>query len=184
MSPELLKKILEEHALWLAGSNAGARANLTGADLTGANLGGACLEVADLRGAYLTGAYLTGADLTGADLRGVYLTGACLTGADLTGADLTGADLRGVYLTGAKIRVENKEIIVTKNPIQKLLTPFFVTLWENSICVGCKHLFVDTWKKMGKEKISQLDPNALSFYEKYSEMIFSLWEKEFKENVK
>jgi hypothetical protein len=184
MSPELLKKILEEHERWLTDSNAGARANLWGANLAGANLAGANLRGVDLGGANLRGADLAGVNLRGANLAGANLWGANLAGANLWEADLAGASLWGANLREAKIRVENTEIIATKNPIQIPLTPFFVTLWEKSICVGCKHLFVDTWKKMGKEKISKLDKSALSFYEKYSEIIFSLWEKEFKENVK
>ena len=60
-----LKKILDEHLLWLNGEG-GSRANLSNADLFGANLSGA-----DLRGADLSGADLSCANLRGADLSGV-----------------------------------------------------------------------------------------------------------------
>ena len=73
-----LKKILDEHLLWLNGEG-GSRANLFGANLRGANLFGA-----NLRGANLFGADLCDADLRCADLRN----------ADLCDANLCDADLR------------------------------------------------------------------------------------------
>ena len=63
-----LKKILEEHLLWLNGKG-GRRADLRGANLCGANLCGANLCNANLRGANLCDADLRGANLCGADLR-------------------------------------------------------------------------------------------------------------------
>ena len=78
-----LKKILDEHLLWLNGEG-GSRANLFGANLRGANLFGANLRCADLRCANLRCADLRCADLRCADLRN----------ADLCDADLCDADLR------------------------------------------------------------------------------------------
>ena len=77
-----LKKILDEHLLWLNGEG-GSRANLFGANLRGANL-----RCADLSGANLFGADLSGADLFDADLSGANLFGANLSGADLSGASI------------------------------------------------------------------------------------------------
>ena len=57
-----LKKILDEHLLWLNGEG-GSRANLSNADLRGANLSNA-----DLFGANLRGANLSNADLCGASI--------------------------------------------------------------------------------------------------------------------
>ena len=62
-----LKKILEEHLLWLNGKG-GRRANLRGADLRGANLCGADLSGANLCGADLSGANLCGANLSRASM--------------------------------------------------------------------------------------------------------------------
>jgi len=76
-----LKKIIEEHGMWLRGEG-GKHADLTHADLTCANL--------------------TRANLTHADLAGAYLAGADLTRANLTRANLTHADLAGAYLAGAR----------------------------------------------------------------------------------
>ncbi len=97
-----LKKILEEHLLWLNGKG-GRRANLRGADLRGANLRGADLRGANLRGADLRGANLCDANLRGADLRGANLCDANLCDADLRGADLRGANLRGADLCNANL---------------------------------------------------------------------------------
>lgn len=72
-----LKKILEEHLLWLNGKG-GSRADLIGADLSGANLFGANLSDADLRGANLRGADLSGANLRNADLCRADLCGASI----------------------------------------------------------------------------------------------------------
>ena len=64
-----LKKILDEHLLWLNGEG-GSRANLSNADLFGANLRGANLSNANLRNANLRDADLSGVNLRGADLSG------------------------------------------------------------------------------------------------------------------
>ena len=82
-----LKKILEEHLLWLNGKG-GRRADLRDANLCDADLRGANLCDADLRGANLRGANLRGADLRDADLSGANLFGANLRGADLSGASM------------------------------------------------------------------------------------------------
>jgi hypothetical protein len=105
-----LKRILDDHALWIAGSG-GKCANLSKADLGGAdlswanlreaNLGGADLSGANLRGANLRGADLSWANLSEADLRGADLSGANLRGADLSGANLNRADLISANLNGA-----------------------------------------------------------------------------------
>ena len=117
-----LKKILDEHLLWLNGEGGGRAdlrganlcnanlfcadlrgANLCGADLCNANLRGANLCNANLRGANLRGANLCGADLCNANLRGANLRGANLRGANLFGADLCNANLRGANLFGADL---------------------------------------------------------------------------------
>ena len=111
-----LKKILDEHLLWLNGEG-GSRADLRNADLSnadlfganlrGANLFGANLRDADLRNADLSNADLSNANLFGANLRGANLFGANLRGANLRGANLRGANLRGADLFGANLRDAN-----------------------------------------------------------------------------
>ena len=97
-----LKKILDEHLLWLNGEG-GSRANLSNADLRDANLRGANLSNADLRCANLSNADLFGANLRNADLRNADLRDADLSNADLRGANLSNADLCGANLRGANL---------------------------------------------------------------------------------
>ena len=97
-----LKKILDEHLLWLNGEG-GSRANLSNADLFGANLRCANLSNADLFGANLRGANLSNANLRNANLRDADLRGADLSNANLSNADLRDADLRGANLSNANL---------------------------------------------------------------------------------
>ena len=62
-----LKKILDEHLLWLNGEG-GSRADLSGANLSDADLSYANLSYANLSGANLSGANLSYANLSGASL--------------------------------------------------------------------------------------------------------------------
>ena len=113
-----LKKILDEHLLWLngeGGSRADLRgadlrcadlrcANLSNADLFGANLRGANLSGANLSDANLSDANLSNADLRNADLCRANLSDANLSDANLRNADLFGANLRGANLSDANLR--------------------------------------------------------------------------------
>ena len=93
-----LKKILDEHLLWLNGEG-GSRADLCDVDLRNADL-----RCADLRNANLRGANLSDADLRNADLCRANLRNANLRGADLRCANLRNADLRGANLSDADLR--------------------------------------------------------------------------------
>jgi hypothetical protein len=101
-----LKKILDEHLLWLNGEG-GSRADLRNADLSNANLSNANLRGANLRGADLFGADLRNADLSNADLFGANLRGANLFGANLRDANLRDADLRNADLSNANLSNAN-----------------------------------------------------------------------------
>ena len=98
-----LKKILDEHLLWLNGKG-GSRADLSGADLRCANLSNADLRSADLCRADLRNADLCRADLSDANLRNADLCRADLCGANLCDADLRDADLRDADLRCADLR--------------------------------------------------------------------------------
>ena len=98
-----LKKILDEHLLWLNGEG-GSCANLFGANLRGANLSDADLRCANLCDADLRGANLSDADLRGANLSDADLRCANLSDADLRCANLRDADLRGANLSDADLR--------------------------------------------------------------------------------
>ena len=92
MTPDELKRILDDHALWLAGSG-GKCANLSRADLSGAGLSGA-----NLRGADLSGADLRGADLSGAGL--VEATGLRYAQCSFDAHGERGRQLSGVVIAG------------------------------------------------------------------------------------
>ena len=97
-----LKKILDEHLLWLNGEG-GSCANLFGANLRGANLSDADLRCANLSDADLRCANLRNADLRGANLSDADLRCANLRDADLRGANLSDADLRNADLCRADL---------------------------------------------------------------------------------
>jgi len=97
-----LKKILDDHKLWLEGKG-GSRADLSDADLKWVDLRGVDLRCADLRCAILKDADLFRADLRGANLSGAILYHASLMCADLSGANLYYADLTGADLTDANL---------------------------------------------------------------------------------
>ena len=101
MSPDELKRILDDHALWLFG-NRGRCANLRGANLREADL-----SEANPRGANLREANLSWANLSGADLRNANLSEANLSWAELRGADLSEANLRGANLRWANLSWAN-----------------------------------------------------------------------------
>ena len=83
MNANELKVVLDDHALWMAGSG-GKRAVLSGADLSGAIL----------FGANLSGANLSSANLSRADLFGANLSRANLYDANLSSANLSSANLK------------------------------------------------------------------------------------------
>jgi len=122
-----LKKILDEHLLWLngkGGSRADLRcANLRNADLRNADLSGADLRCANLRNADLRNADLSCANLRNADLRCANLRNADLRNADLrcanlSDADLRCADLRNADLCGASIDQMMWNIYTVFYPLQ------------------------------------------------------------------
>lgn len=119
MDQQKLRRVLDEHKLWLESSGSrGQAANLKGADLSGvnfrehdlrkANLKGVklCdsnLNNANIQGSNLAKADLSGAQFQGADLQNVNLWETKLTGTVLASADLSGANLGFAELRGADL---------------------------------------------------------------------------------
>ena len=112
-----LKKILDEHLLWLNGEG-GSCANLFGANLRGANLSDADLRCANLSDADLRCANLRNADLSNADLRDADLRGANLRCANLSNADLSDSDLCNADLCEASIDQMMWNIYTVFYPLQ------------------------------------------------------------------
>ena len=82
MDEKDIKKILEDHGLWISDKTKGVRADLRDANLKDANLRDANLAGADLKCADLIRANLRRADLSDTDLRGANLYGAYLDTSD------------------------------------------------------------------------------------------------------
>jgi len=96
--PLHLAAILDQHRIWVeSGGEAGAKADLCGANLANADLTGA-----NLQGAFLQRANLRGADLSMANLRHSSLVQADLGNANLLGTEFRGANLMGATLYGAE----------------------------------------------------------------------------------
>ena len=143
MTKDDLKKVLDDHALWLRGEG-GARANLRGADLEGANL-----RWADLRWAYLEGA-----NLRGANLRGTNLRGANLREADLRGADLQDADLWSTVGNGGEVKSLH-------------CGGYDVAFTHDVLQIGCKRYPIKDWFEFDDETISSMDGGALEWWRKW-----------------
>ena len=112
---------------------------------------------------------LSGANLRGANLRGAYLGGADLSGADLSGANLRGANLEGADLKGANLNGTGIIYIA--------LPRWNVTIFESNIYIGCQKHTIEEWANFTDEEISAMDSNALTWWKKYKDIIFSIIEK-------
>ena len=152
---ENLKKVLEEHKLWLEDRNTGARATLREANL----------RETDLRGANLRGANLQGADLEWADLRG-----ADLRETDLRGASIEGADLQGTGFQGAVGNNREVKTIQTGS--------LLITMWEDYISIGCQCRTQAEWLALSAEDIAKMGPGALKFEHKWRPLLLAMLAKD------
>ncbi len=126
---------------------------------------------ANLRGANLIGADLRGADLSDAELSDANLSGANLRNADLRGADLRGANLIGANLIGA---VGNKKELRTMQ-----IETYSISFTKDVLQIGCKRFTIQEWKNFNDEEISNMDRQALSFWNKWKDFIFQAIELSF-----
>lgn len=190
-----LRKILDEHKLWLESyGQHGSRADLRDANLYGADLRDSNLRDADLRAANLCGAELCGADLRsvnlcgsgmrGADLRGAKLYGANLHSAKLYGADLRGANLRDADLYGADLRgaelcgtyLYGADMRDAACPDQTFIImgmeyPITITNGEY-LRAGRHNHKIEDWRQFSKRDIAEMDGiRALKFYPRLLDVI-------------
>ncbi len=101
-----------------------------------------------------------------ANLRNANLSGANLSGADLSDADLSDADLRNAVGNKKELRtmqIETYSISFTKDVLQ----------------IGCKRFTIQEWKNFNDEEISNMDRQALSFWNKWKDFIFQAIELSF-----
>jgi hypothetical protein len=138
-TPDELKEVLRQHALWLEGFPGMKRANLQGADL----------QSADLRGANLRSANLQCADLHDANLQGADLRGADLQGADLRGANLQGADLHGAYIHGAGETLKIAALAVYTDLYDYQCWAIVLEDGSPWVRMGCLWKSVEQWDAIG-----------------------------------
>jgi uncharacterized protein YjbI with pentapeptide repeats len=153
MKQEELNEVLRLHRLYIKGYTSGVRANLIGADLSGANLSGA-----DLSGAYLRNANLSDANLSDANLSRANLSRANLSCACLLGADLRDANLHGCIGNSREIKTiqcEYWNVVYTKDVIQ----------------IGCENHSIEEWFNFTDDEIAAMNVNALTFWNKYKDVI-------------
>ena len=150
MTPDKLKAILADHALWLH-DEGGKRADLQEADL----------QEADLQWAFLRGANLRWADLRGADLQG----------ANLQGADLQEAVLQGVNLCGATGNMrEVKSAQFDTWPITWTRSPDGVTTLQ----IGCQRHDLELWRKSDPRWIAAMNEDATGWWAQYRDVVLAL----------
>ena len=150
------------------------RETVQDADLRGANLSDADLKDANLKDANLRDANLRGADLRDANLRGANLRGANLRDANLRGADLSDADLRGANLKDA---YGNRKELKTMQ-----IETYSISFTKDILQIGCKRFLIEEWKKLDDETINKMDSNALTFWNKWKQFIFTAIELSFGDN--
>lgn len=121
ISKEELKKILNEHKLWLeSNGKKGKQADLSHIDLSHVNLSHVDLSHADLSYIDLSNANLSNMDLTNANLFYANLSDANLSFANLSFANLFQTDLTNANLSNAKLikvadqNVKGKKIIAAQ----------------------------------------------------------------------
>ena len=161
MKSDQLAEVLRKHALWLADSPGGERADLSGANLSGANLSRANLSGADLSEANLSRANLSRANLSGANL----------SGADLSGADLSRANLSRANLSGADLSFKFAQAYLA--PWSVLVTPAYIT-------IGCQTHPIDKWLEWGRqddpEEIHAMHSAARAWWNRHKSIVLAMAE--------
>jgi len=117
------------------------------------------------------GANLSGANLRSADLRSANLSGANLSGANLRSANLSGANLSGANLSGANLRYcigNNKEV----KSLQ--LGTYLISFCGETLNIGCQSHTIEEWSNFTDEKISNMDSNALDWWQLNKEIILAI----------
>ena len=102
--------------------------------------------------------YLSGAYLNGANLSRAYLSGANLNGADLSGANLSGANLNGAM--GNMIEVKSLQI-----------DEWCITYTCDTLTIGCQTHTIPEWFNFTSHEISKMDDRAISWWNKYRDLI-------------
>ena len=147
------------------------RANLSYAYLHRANLHRTNLSHTDFSHADLSGADLSYADFYHADFSHADLSGADLSRANLLGANFSGADLSRANLRGASLLVSAGNMREIKS---MSIDTWPVAYTHDRIQIGCQNHSIAEWRSFSDEQIDKFDPNALSWWETYKDIIFTI----------
>jgi len=147
-----LAEVIEKHHKWLAGDEAGERADLRYADLSSTDLRYANLRYADLSYADLSYADLRYANLSYADLRYANLSSTNLSYATLSYANLRYAK----SIWGA---------IGNMSEVKSIQCDYWpVTYTAERMQIGCQFHTLEEWWNFGDSEISSMDPMASSWW--------------------
>lgn len=134
--------------------------NFNGAYLNGVDFRHSRLNDAHLIESFCAGAIFTGANLSGANFKGAGLYTADFSGANLTDSVLTGVDLRFVRGNGLEIKSMN---------VDK-----WIIVWTSDVlAIGCQQHSIEKWRKASNRWITTLDIDALKWWKKYRDFVFS-----------
>jgi len=175
-----LKKMLNDHDLWLSEPTKGKKIDWVFADLSGlevdkpnlskSNLSSSDLSMSKLNGVNLSEANLMNVDLSDADLSDANLCGANLIGANLSRANLSNADLRGSDLYGAIFHETKLNGTNLEHPIIFINTvPEHTIQYINEIVlIGCECYHIDHWLENYKEigEDNNYSPEEIEIYHK------------------
>lgn len=97
---------------------------------------------------------------------GPFMYGANLYGADLRGANLYGANLRGAGIDGEIIKL---------TPVSVLNLIYQCLITDNYMRrLGCKRFTHSEWGNFNDEQISEMDVNALTFWQTWKEPLLAM----------
>ena len=102
-----------------------------------------------------------------------------LRGANLSGANLRDANLRDANLRDANLRDANgnrKELRTMQ------IETYSISFTKDILQIGCKRFLIEEWKNFNDETISNMDSNALTFWNKWKQFIFTAIELSFGDN--
>ena len=114
------------------------------------------------------------ADLIGANLSRADLSEANLSRADLSEANLIGADLRGANLSRANLSSLKSlwNTIGNMKEIKSMQLELYQITWTKDVLqIGCEQHPIKDWFKFSDETISEMDSEALEWWNKYKPLI-------------
>ena len=85
--------------------------------------------------------------------------------ANLSGADLSGANLKNVIGNGKEIKT-------------LIIGTYHISYTSNQLAIGCEQHSHDIWRAFTDNEISNMDSDALDWWDLNKELIFTLLDRE------